>query len=103
MEGIDPKHICHQLNIDPSVKPKIQKHRKLSPEWYETLGREIDKLIANHFIKEALYPKWMANPALVRKHNGTWRICIDFIDLKKTCPKDSFPLPHIDQMVDSTI
>ena len=39
---------------------------------------------------------------MVKKLNGKWRICIDFIDLNKTCPKDSFHLPRIDQLVDTT-
>lgn len=50
-----------------------------------------------------IYPKWVTNPVLVRKYNGTWRLHIDFTDLHKACPKDSFPLLHIDQIVDSTI
>ena len=48
------------------------------------------------------YPKWLANVVLVKKANGKWRMCVDFTDLNKACPKDSFPLPRIDQLVDST-
>jgi hypothetical protein len=44
----------------------------------------------------------LANPVVVRKANGKWRLCIDFTDLNKACPKDPFPLPRIDQIVDST-
>lgn len=39
---------------------------------------------------------------MVKKKNGKWRICIDFSDFNKACPKDSFPLPHIDRLVEST-
>ena len=39
---------------------------------------------------------------MVKKVNGKWRMCMDFMDLNKACPKDSYPLPHIDQLVDST-
>ena len=35
--------------------------------------------------------------------SGEWRVCIDFIDLNKACPKDPFPLPRIDQLVDATV
>ena len=62
----------------------------------------MDKLLANGFIREAQYPTWLSNPVLVPKPNGTWRTCIDFSDLNKACPKDCFPLPNIDQMVDAT-
>lgn len=69
---------------------------------YEALAREVGKLLANHFIRKALYPKWVANRVLVKKNNGSWRLCINFTDLNKACSKDSFRLPQIDQMVDST-
>ena len=54
------------------------------------------------FIQEVYYPNWLANVVLVKKANGKWRMCVDFMDLNKACPKDSFPLPMIDQLVDST-
>ena len=54
------------------------------------------------FIREVYYSKWLANVVLVKKANGKWRMRIDFMDLNKTYPKDSFPLPRIDQLVDST-
>ena len=48
------------------------------------------------------YPDWLANPVVVKKKNGKWRVCVDFTDLNKACPKDSFPLPHIDRLVEAT-
>jgi hypothetical protein len=48
------------------------------------------------------YPDWLANVVMMKKPNGKWRMCVDFTDLNKACPKDSFPLPRIDQLVDST-
>ena len=55
------------------------------------------------FIWEVYYPNWVANVVMVKKANGKWRMCVDFIDLNKACPKDSYPLPRIDQLVDSTM
>jgi hypothetical protein len=52
-------------------------------------------------IREVIYPKWLANTVMVKKANGKWRICIDFTDLNKACPKDEFPLPRIDSLVDA--
>ena len=63
---------------------------------------EVTKLLMAGFIQEVYYPDWLANVILVKKANGKWRICVDFMDLKKACPKDSFSLPRIDQLVDST-
>ena len=54
------------------------------------------------FIREVFYPDWLVNVVMVKKSNGKWRMCIDFTDMNKACPKDSFPLPRIDQLVDST-
>ena len=54
------------------------------------------------FIWEVYYPECLANVVLVKKANRKWRMCVDFTDLNKACPKDSFPLPRIDQLVDST-
>ena len=53
-------------------------------------------------IREVMYPKWLANVVVEPKKNGKWRVCVDYTDLNKACPKDSFPLPHIDEMVDAT-
>ena len=55
------------------------------------------------FIREVYYSDWLANVVMVKKANGKWRLCVDFTDLNKTCPKDSYPLPRIDQLVDSTV
>ena len=63
---------------------------------------EVTKLLATGFIREVHYPEWLANVILVKKANGKWRICVDFTDLNRACPKDSFPLPRIDQLMDST-
>ena len=48
------------------------------------------------------YPEWLANVVMVPKKGGKWRVCVDYIYLNKACPKDSFPLPRIDQIVDAT-
>ena len=63
---------------------------------------EVNKLLIANFIKEVYYLEWLANGVMVKKANGKWRICVDFTDLNNAYPKDSFPLPRIDQLVDST-
>ena len=54
------------------------------------------------FIKEVYHPEWLANPVLVKKKSGKWRMCVDYTSLNKACPKDPFPLTRIDQVVDLT-
>ncbi|CAL9029545.1 unnamed protein product, partial [Prunus brigantina] len=102
MPGISPDVISHKLNIDPSFKPVRQKRRSYDTERYEAMKAEVDKLQTIGFIREVTYPIWLANSVLVKKSSGAWRMCQDYTNLNKACPKDSFPLPRIDQLVDAT-
>ena len=102
MSGIDPAVITHKLNTNPSFKPVKQKRRSFAPERQKAINEEVGKLLQAGAIREVEYPEWLANVVLVKKANGKWRLCIDFTDINKTCPKDSFPLPRIDLIVDAT-
>jgi ribonuclease HI len=63
---------------------------------------ELRKILEAGFIREVFHPTWLANPVLVKKKNGKWRMCVDYTSLNKACPKVPFPLPRIDQIIDST-
>ena len=102
MGGIDPTVITHRLNASPYFKPVKQKRRSFGPERQKAINEEVEKLLQAGAIREVEYPEWLANVVLVKKANGKWRLCIDFIDINKACPKDSFPLPRIDLIVDAT-
>jgi hypothetical protein len=82
--------------------PKKQRLRRFTHDKREAIKWEIAKLLAAGFIKEVIHPEWVANPILVRKKNNEWRMCVDYTDLNKHCPKDHFGLPRIDQVIDST-
>jgi len=100
--GVDPDFIYHHLNVNPSVYPKKQPPRRSSKEHFDAIKEEVLKFKRARAIKEVFYPEWLANMVMVKKKNEKWRVCVDFIDLKKACPKDHFPLPQIDQLVDAT-
>ena len=102
MHGIDPSVISHKLNVDSSMRLIKQKRRVFAPDRNQAISNEVEKLITVGFIREVYYFDWLANVVMVKKSNGKWRICVDFTDLNKACLKDSFPLPRIDQLVDST-
>uniref|UniRef100_A0A2N9H4H0 Uncharacterized protein n=1 Tax=Fagus sylvatica TaxID=28930 RepID=A0A2N9H4H0_FAGSY len=102
MPGISTKVVAHQLNVNPSFQPVKQKRRVFAPERNAAVTEEVDKLLRAGFIREVYYPEWLANVVMVKKATGKWRMCVDFTDLNKACPKDSYPLPRIDQLVDST-
>ena len=94
--GVDSSFICHHLNVNPSVIPKRQPPRCLSKEHANTVKDEVTKLKKARTIKEVFYPEWLAKTIVVKKKSGKWRVCVDFTDLNKACPKDLFPMPRID-------
>ena len=100
--GVDPEFIVHRLNVDSSFPPKKQKPRRSAREHIEAVKSEVQKLKKAGVIIKIYFPKWLANTVVVRKNNGKWRVCVDFMDLNRVCPKDLFPMPKIDQLVDST-
>jgi hypothetical protein len=102
MLGIPRKVSKHTMRIKPGSKPVQQRLCRFDEEKHRAIGEEIMKLLASGFIKEVYHPEWLANTILVKKKSGKWRICVDYIGLNKACPKYLFPLPCIDQVVDST-
>jgi hypothetical protein len=89
----------------PGILRDVAEHSldiRFDEEKRRAIGEEIHKLMAAGFIKEVFHPEWLANPVLVRKKGGKWRMCVDYTGLNKTCPKVPYPLPRIDQIVDST-
>ena len=101
MGGINPAVITHKLNISPSFKPVKQKRRSFAPKRQKAINEEVNKLLQDKAIREVEFPDWLDNVVLVKKANGKLRLCIDFTDVNRACPKDSFPLPRIDLIVDA--
>ncbi|XP_057724061.1 uncharacterized protein LOC130940023 [Arachis stenosperma] len=102
MLGIDPSVITHKLALDPAARPISQKKRNLGTEKREASVAEVKKLIDANFIREIRFTTWLTNVVMVRKNNGKWRMCVDFTDLNRACPKDAYPLPCIDTLVDNS-
>ncbi|KAL0349823.1 UNVERIFIED_CONTAM: hypothetical protein Sradi_4131500 [Sesamum radiatum] len=94
--------MVHWLNVDPNIRPVTQKKRAFWNERSRAIKEEVDKLLRIDYIRPVQYPKWLANGFLVPKSNAKWRMCIDFTDLNKACPKYPYPLPFIDALIDST-
>ena len=99
----DPGFICHHLNVNPTVLPTKQPPRCLSKEHSDAIKEEVNKLKQAGAIKEVFYPEWSTNTMVVKKKNVKWRVCVDFTDLNKACPKDLFPMSWIDRLVDATM
>jgi hypothetical protein len=99
--GVNRDIIEHSLNVDLSFRPRKQRLRKISDDKVEGVRNEVKRLLSVGVIREVTYLEWLANTVMVKKANGKWRMCIDFTDLNKACPKDEFPLPRIDSLVDA--
>ena len=93
---VDLSFICHHLNVNPSSIPKKQPPRRPSKEHANAVRDEVTKLKKAEAIKKVFYPEWLANTVVVKKKSGKWRVCVDFTDMNRACPKDPFPMPWID-------
>ena len=102
MPGIDTDIVQHSIPTDPTFRPVKQKLRRMKPEWTLKIKEEVEKQYNAGFLKVVNYPEWLANVVPVPKKDGKVRMCVDFRDLNKASPKDDFPLPHIDVLVDNT-
>jgi hypothetical protein len=102
MPGILREVAEHSLDILPHSRAVQQRLRCFDEERRRAIGVELRNLLESGFIKEVFHPTWLANPVLVKKENGKWRMCVDYTSLNKACPKVPFPLPSIDQIIDST-
>jgi hypothetical protein len=103
MPGVPKRLIEHSLNVDPKAIPKRQYLCRFAHDRRDAIKKKLAKLLTTDFIRKVFRPEWLANPILVHKKNmNEWRMCVDYSDLNKHCPKEPFGLPRIDQVIDST-
>ncbi|GKV19688.1 hypothetical protein SLEP1_g29914 [Rubroshorea leprosula] len=95
-------------NRDPSRKttnslrkPVAQKRCLFGRERLQVIKEEVEKLLQASFVRRVDYCEWVANLVLVKKANGKWRMCIDYTNLNDACPKDCYPMPNIDKLVEA--
>ncbi|GKC19210.1 reverse transcriptase domain-containing protein [Tanacetum coccineum] len=101
MTGV-PRHITeHRLNVRDGCSLVRQKKRGQVANRNQAIQEEVGKLVEAGIIKEVHYHDWLFNPVMVKKHDDSWRMCVDFKDLNKACPKDDYRLPEIDWKVES--
>jgi len=89
MPGVPREVIEHCLNVKEGAKPVKQRLRRFAQDRKEAIRDELSKLTAANFIREVYHPDWLANPVLVKKKNGKWRMCVDYTDLNKSVPQRS--------------
>ncbi|GKV46606.1 hypothetical protein SLEP1_g53580 [Rubroshorea leprosula] len=101
MPGLDPDITVHAIPLYFEAKPFKQKLRRMKPEVLLKVKEEVQKLLDVNFIEVAMYLEWLANIVPVMKKDGRVRVCVDYRDLNKASPKDDFPLPHIQILLDN--
>ena len=101
MSRIDPSIMVHEIKTYPMAKLVRQKLRQVHPQKATAIKVEIEKLLKAGFIYPIPLTEWVSNIVSVNKKQGTIRVCIDFRDLNKACPKDNFPTLHNDQIMDN--
>ncbi|PKI53602.1 hypothetical protein CRG98_026005 [Punica granatum] len=103
MPGLDPSIVKHFLPLDTEKFPPKRQHlRRQRADLLLRIKEEVIKQVDAGFLEVCNYSEWVANIVPVEKKNGKVRVCIDYRDLNKASPKDNFPLPHIDVLVDNT-
>ncbi|KAL1333382.1 hypothetical protein AAHE18_11G096500 [Arachis hypogaea] len=102
MPGLSRELVEHQLPLKANVKPVKQPPRRFAPEVVQKIKEEIERLLKAKFIRTARYVNWISNIVPVMKKNGKLRVCIDFRDLNSATPKDEYPMPIADMLIDST-
>ncbi|GKV05317.1 hypothetical protein SLEP1_g17345 [Rubroshorea leprosula] len=100
MPGIPTSVAVHKLNTNPLRKPVAQKRWLFGGERLTAIKEEVKKLLQAGFIRRVDYCEWIANPVMVKKSNGKWRMCIDYTNLNDARPKDCHPMPSIDKLVE---
>jgi hypothetical protein len=100
MPGIDPAIVIHEIKTYPGAKPIRQRLRPVHPRKAAAIKLEVEKLLKVGFIYPVALTDWVSNLVPIDKKQDTIRVCIDYRDINKACPKDNFPTPFIDQIVD---
>lgn len=101
MRGIDPNTYSHRIYTQEGARPVKQHQRRMNPSLKDIVKEELQKWLNVNFIYLISDSKWVSPLVVVPKNNGKWQICVDYRELKKATLKDYFPLPFIDQVLDT--
>jgi hypothetical protein len=101
MPGLDRGIIEHRLPLKPGFRPFQQRARKMKAEVLEEVKKEVEKMIAAGFIRPCTYAEWISSIVPVQKKDGRWRVCVDFRDLNRATPKDEYPMPVAEMLINA--
>ncbi|GJT82798.1 hypothetical protein Tco_1057140 [Tanacetum coccineum] len=95
MTGVPRSVAEHRLNIREGYSPVRQKKRGQALDRAKAIQAEVKKLVEAGIMRKVFYHEWLSNPVMVKKHDGGWRMCVDFTDLNKACPQDCYPFQKL--------
>jgi hypothetical protein len=96
MPGIDPEIVIHEIKTYPNAKPVWQRLHPVHPRKAAAIKLKVEKILKADFIYPVALTDWVSNLVLIDKKQGTIRVCVDYRDINKACPKDNFPTPFVD-------
>ena len=100
MPGIDPSIVVHEIPTYPGAKLMRQCLHPVHPHKAAAIKAEAEKLMNASFIYPIPLTEWVSNIVPVDKKQGIIRVCVDYRDINRSCPKDNYPTPFIDQIID---
>jgi hypothetical protein len=101
MPGLDRSIVEHRLPLKPEFRPFQQRARQMKAEVLEEVKKEGEKMLVAGFIRPCRYAEWISSVVPVQKKDGRWRVCVDFRDLNRATPKDEYPMPVAETLINA--
>jgi hypothetical protein len=101
MPGLDRSIVEHRLPLKSGFRPFQQRARQMKAEVLVEVKKEVEKMIEAGFIRPCQYAEWISRVVPVQKKDGRWRVCVDFRDLNRATPKDEYPMPIAEKLINA--
>jgi hypothetical protein len=101
MPRLDRSIVEHQLPLKKGFRPFQQRARQMKAEVLEEVKKEVEKMLEAGFIRPCRYAEWISSVVPVQKKDGLWRVCVDFRDLNRAIPKDEYPMPVVETLINA--
>jgi hypothetical protein len=101
MPRLDRIIVEHRLPLKPGFRPFQQRARQMEAEILEEVKKEVENMIEAGFIRTCRYAEWISSVVPVQKKDGRWRVCVDFRDLNRATPKDEYPMPVAETLINA--
>jgi hypothetical protein len=101
MPGLDRSIVEHRLPLQSGFRPFQQRARQMKADVLVEVKKEVEKMLEDGFIRTCRYAEWISSVVPVQKKDGRWRVCVDFRDLNRATPKDEYPMPIAETLINA--